>query len=261
MHAICQDLAAEHSALDALVSGLSDADWLIDTPSPGWAIRDQVCHLWFFDQRAVLALTDPEGFAADLQWLVANGGADASIVAGREIPPARLLQRWREDRRRLIEVATTLDPAARVPWYGPAMAARSFITARLMETWAHGQDVADALGVSREPSARLRHVAHLGVRTRPFSYVVNGRTMPDAEVAVRLTGPDGELWEWGPSDTESQNVVSGSALDFCLVVTQRRHVDDTALVVTGDAAREWMSIAQAFAGGAGQGRHPGQFGR
>ncbi len=139
------------------------------------------------------------------------------------------------------------------------MAARSFITARLMETWAHGQDVADALGIDRRPSARLRHVAHLGVRARPFSYAVNGLTMPDADVAVRLIGPDGEPWQWGPSDANPPNMVSGSALDFCLVVTQRRHLADTTLTIAGDAAVEWMAIAQAFAGGPGAGRLPGQF--
>lgn len=257
MRSICDDLEAEHSELDELVAALTDAQWLLSTPSPGWVIRDQISHLWFFDQRAVMALTDPVAFADDMQWLLANGGVDASIDLGRSLEPGALLHGWRTDRRRLIDVAGALDPSQRVPWYGPSMAARSFITARLMETWAHGQDVVDALGAVRHPSARLRHVAHLGVRARPFSYAVNGLSLPAVEVAVRLGGPDGELWEWGPSDAD--NVVSGSALEFCLVVTQRRHLADTSLSVVGDAAREWMTIAQAFAGGKGTGRQPGQF--
>jgi uncharacterized protein (TIGR03084 family) len=156
----------------------------------------------------------------------------------------------------LADVAAALDPATRVPWYGPSMGARSFITARLMETWAHGQDVADALSVVRRPTERLRHVAHIGVRTRPFSYVLRGLTMPEVDISVRLAAPDGEEWEWGESSTD---FVLGSALDFCLVVTQRRHLTDTNLTVVGDAATEWMSIAQAFAGGTGSGRDPGQF--
>ena len=260
MRSICDDLAAEHDALDALVLGLAHRQWLIETPSPGWAIRDQISHLWFFDQRAVMALTDADAFAADIHWLLANGGTDASVEPGRSIEPSELLHRWRSDRRRLIDVASTLDPAARVPWYGPAMAARSFITARLMETWAHGQDVADALGVVRRPSARLRHVAHLGVRARPFSYAINNMTMPAVDVGVRLSGPDGELWEWSlPSCAMPENLVSGSALDFCLVVTQRRHIADTRLSVVGHAALEWINIAQAFAGAPGSGRQPGDF--
>jgi uncharacterized protein (TIGR03084 family) len=129
------------------------------------------------------------------------------------------------------------------------MGALSFATARLMETWAHGQDVADALGVARPGTPRLRHIAHLGVRTRPFSYTVRGRPVPGADVRVELTPPDGGVpWAWGnPSLTDR---VTGPALDFCLVVTQRRHVEDTALAVEGDGAREWLAIAQAFAGAA-----------
>ena len=165
-----------------------------------------------------------------------------------------------DDRRRLIDVASTLDPSTRVPWYGPAMAARSFITARLMETWAHGQDVADALGGVRQPSARLRHVAHLGVRARPFSYAIHNMALPAVDVAVRLSGPDGELWEWSvPDGGTAENTVSGPALDFCLVVTQRRHLADTRLNVVGEAAAEWIAIAQTFAGAPGVGRRPGEF--
>jgi uncharacterized protein (TIGR03084 family) len=121
-----------------------------------------------------------------------------------------------------------------------------------METWAHTQDIADALGVTREPTSRLRHVAHIGVGARAFSYAVNGKTLPESPVRVELTGPDGDLWTWGPAETE--NRVTGPALDFCLLVTQRRHRDDLALVIEGPVAAEWMSIAQAFAGAAGTGR-------
>src|SRR4029077_5451400 len=131
-------------------------------------------------------------------WLAANGGTDASIGPGRSMTPAELLRCWREDRQRLIEVAPTLDPAMRVPWVGPAMGARSFITARLMETWAHGQDVADAVGVTRRPTARLRHVAHIGVRARPFSYAIRNAPVPDGEIFVALEPPGGgEPWTWG----------------------------------------------------------------
>ena len=103
--------------------------------------------------------------------LAANGGTDASIAPGRSMSPAELVRSWREDRRRLIDVAARLDPSTRVPWYGPAMGARSFITARLMETWAHGQDVADALGVVRRPTARLAPCRPHRCPGRPFSYV------------------------------------------------------------------------------------------
>ena len=126
------------------------------------------------------------------------------------------------------------------------MSARSFVTARLMEAWAHGQDVADALDVSRPASDRLRHVAHLGVIARGWSYTTRGLTPPTGEVRVELSGPHGEQWTWGDADVADR--VRGTALDFCLVVTRRRHAADTPLQTEGPLAAEWMAIAQAFAG-------------
>jgi uncharacterized protein (TIGR03084 family) len=134
------------------------------------------------------------------------------------------------------------------------MGAMSFVTARLMETWAHGQDVRDAVGAMPSVSSRLRHVADIGVRARPFSYAVHGMDLPEAPVRVELVAPDGATWDWGPAS--AADVVAGPALDFCLLVTQRRHRDDLALVVQGPAAEEWVGIAQAFAGDPGPGRAP-----
>lgn len=258
MESVCDDLRDEHLALDAIVGGISEEQWSTPTPAEGWTVRDQISHLWFFDQRALLAACDADGFAADMQWMLSNGGTEASVAPGRAMSGGELLESWRGDRAAFLEVARALDPAARVPWYGPAMAAKSFVTARLMETWAHGQDVVDALGASRPSTARLKHVVHIGVRARPFAYLVNSLTLPEAPVYVALTAPDGSLWEWGEPCADS---VRGPALDFCLLVTQRRHLDDTRLEMEGAAAREWMGIAQAFAGGAGGGRPAGQFGR
>jgi uncharacterized protein (TIGR03084 family) len=137
------------------------------------------------------------------------------------------------------------------------MSLASFASARLMEAWAHGQDVVDALGASRAPTDRLRHIAHIGVRTRAFSYTVRGLQPPSDPVGVELVSPSGEAWTW-EADV-SVDLVRGSALGFCLVVTQRRHLDDTDVVAKGKMAQEWMAIAQAFAGSPGTGRRPGQF--
>jgi uncharacterized protein (TIGR03084 family) len=123
-----------------------------------------------------------------------------------------------------------------------------------METWAHGQDIADTLGIERPATSRLRHVAHLGVRSLPYSYLVNGLPQPDAPIRVELAAPGGGQWTWGPDDAADR--VTGTALDFCLVVTQRRHRTDTGLVISGQTAGQWIAIAQAFAGAAGRGRPP-----
>ncbi len=258
MELICADLVEEHSLLDALVAELTEPQWGLETASVGWAVRDQVSHLWFFDQRALLALSDPDQFAADAKVLMASGSTEASVMPGRSMTGPELLEAWRSDRERLVEQARRIDASTRVPWYGPAMGARSFITARLMETWAHGQDVFDALGATREPTERLRHVAHIGVGARRFSYAIRQMEVPEADVHVALTTPSGETATWGPPTAADS--VRGPMLDFCLVVTQRRHRADTALDINGPAAEEWMSIAQAFAGDPGEGRAPGQFG-
>jgi uncharacterized protein (TIGR03084 family) len=256
MTSLADDLAAETAVLRALLVGLDDDGWEAPTPAAGWAVRDQVSHLAHFDDAAVQSATEPDAFREELAEAVALGGIDPDQIAARHrgLPPAALLHWFDTARNRLLEVFRDLDPGVRVPWYGPPMSAASSLTARIMETWAHGQDVVDTLGVTREPSARLRHVAHIGVRALPFSYALRDRAVPEVPVRVELAAPDGETWTWGPDDAADR--VTGPALDFCLLVTQRRHRDDTALRVQGPVATEWLTIAQAFAGAPGEGRKP-----
>ncbi|HEX7355903.1 MAG TPA: maleylpyruvate isomerase family mycothiol-dependent enzyme, partial [Mycobacteriales bacterium] len=174
---------------------------------------------------------------------------------GRSMSPAALYERWQEGRRRLDAALRAADPATRVPWYGPAMSLASFVTARLMETWAHGQDVIDAVDGEPVVSERLRHVCHIGVGARPYAFRVHGQEDPGTPVRVEARAPSGETWSWGPEDAADR--VTGTALDLALVLTQRRHRDDTGLVVDGPVAEQWISIAQSFAGPAGTGRAPG----
>lgn len=253
------DLVREQDALDDVVAPIDTAAWEAATPAAGWSVRDQVWHLAYFDGQARRAAADPDAFSAGLVDVLADpAGWEAGIVAdGREPAAADVLDGWRLGRAALHEAFTDLDPKARLPWYGPAMSAMSFVTARLMETWAHGQDVVDGLfaaGVpaQRQATDRLRHIAHLGVRTRGFSYAVRGREAPAGDVFVELEAPTGGTWTWG--EPGWPNRVTGTALDFCLAVTQRRHIDDVGLGVRGPLAAEWMAIAQCFAGGPGTGR-------
>jgi len=250
------DLEAEHADLEGLLGPLDEASWGFDTPAQGWAVRDQVSHLAFFDDAATMAILDPATFTVTADAALAAGGdpMEQHLLRGRALPGRDVLAWWQEARHAMVGAARGLDPHVRVPWFGPPMGALSFVSARLMETWAHGQDVADALGVSRVPTARLRHIAHLGVRARPFSYVVHGLEVPGDPVRVELTAPSGEHWEW--DGTATSELVRGSALDFCLVVTQRRHLSDTRLTVQGPLASQWLAIAQAFAGPPGTGRRP-----
>jgi uncharacterized protein (TIGR03084 family) len=259
MDVLADDLAAESAVLRGLLEPLDEDGWRRATPAVGWSILDQVTHLAYFDDVAVQSATDPEAFRAGAARLAETGGIDADTIAEqyRSMSGAKVLAWFDDARGRLITASRWLDPSLRVPWFGPAMSAPSSMTARIMETWAHGQDVADAVGVTREPTDRLRHVAHIGVGARAYSYRVNGREVTTAPVRVELVAPSGALWTWGPEDAPDR--VVGPALGFCLVVTQRRHRDDSALKVTGPFADEWMSFAQAFAGAPGTGRRAGEF--
>ena len=257
MTALAADLAAESAVTRALVAGLDEAGWHTPTPAAGWDIADQISHLAYFDEVTVRSAVHPEQFQAELAAAGDTVNPDAIAAMFRDRTGAQLLDWFDTARADLLGTFTALDPRARLPWFGPAMSAASSLTARIMETWAHTQDIADALGVIRKPTERLRHVAHIGVGARAFSYAVHGQPAPETPVRVDLTGPGGAVWTWGPQD--AGNRVTGPALDFCLLVTQRRHRDDLALTITGPAATEWMAIAQAFAGEAGTGRSPGQF--
>ncbi|MEW2501378.1 TIGR03084 family metal-binding protein [Amycolatopsis sp. NPDC047767] len=253
---VLDDLVAETRVLLDLVADLDDAGIATPTPAVGWTVRDQLTHLAYFDETATQAAVDPAAFRVAADALVAGGMDFPDRVAAEHATlPAADVRAWlARTRREFVTVFRGLDAKARLPWYGPDMSALSSVTARLMETWAHGQDVADALGRDREPTDRLRHIAHLGVQTTAFSFTLNGKPAPPEPIRIELTSASGAEWTWGPP--EAADRVAGTALDFCLVVTQRRHRDDTALAVTGPVATEWLSVAQTFAGSPGTGRAP-----
>jgi uncharacterized protein (TIGR03084 family) len=253
---LVDDLVAESAVLEAVLDPLRPSQWLLPTPANCWSIGDQVSHLAYFDEATLQSLVDPDGFRRDAELLTAGGNdfPDRIAAAHRGRSGADLLGWFRDARAALVAAYRGVDPSRRLPWYGPDMTTASSVTARLMETWAHGQDIVDALGVERAASSRLRHIAHIGVRARPYSYAVNDLTPPTEPIRVQLVGANGDEWSWGP--TEAVDRITGNALDFCLVVTQRRHRGDTGLIVTGPIARQWLAIAQAFAGPAGPGRPP-----
>ncbi|GAA2408587.1 TIGR03084 family metal-binding protein [Streptomyces pulveraceus] len=251
------DLRDESDELDLLVRELSAEQWSAPTPAPGWSIAHQIAHLTWTDEVALLAATDADAFAAEVAR--ALEAPDSFVDRGAEeiaaaLAPAALLARWRAGRERLEAVLRKAPAGTRIPWYGPPMGVASMATARIMETWAHGQDIADALGVTRTPTARLRHVARIGVRARDYAYLVRGIKAPEEEFRVELLAPDGELIAFGPPDAPQR--VTGPLVDFCLLVTQRAHRDDLAVRAVGPDADQWLGIAQAFAGPAGPGRAP-----
>ncbi|MBT8241556.1 MAG: TIGR03084 family protein [Acidimicrobiia bacterium] len=248
---VLRDLVDEQSDLDRIVAPLTPEQWATPTDSPRWNVADQIGHLAYFDSNAALAITDPDAFKSGVAELMSQITADEAAIDDltlaetRAMQPQELLSHWRRNRELLADASTTLENDTRIDWYGPSMGSKSFLTARLMECWAHGQNVADAVGFERKPTDRLQHIARLGFNTRGWSYVNRGLEVPAEDVRVEVTAPSGAVWSYGPED--AAETVSGSALEFCLVVTQRRNVHDTELVAT-PVALDWLEKAQAFAG-------------
>ena len=252
MEEVLDDLREETAALRALVTDLGQTGWDTPTPAAPWTVADQIAHLAYFDEMAALSARDPDGFVAAVDRDAEALRSDVALLHRRESRDGgEILRWWDEARAGVIQALSSLDPDERVLWYGPPMRSSSAATARLMETWAHGTDIADALGMTLPVTDRLFRVADLGVRTFSFSFVNRGIDPPPERVRVALRGPSGTTRIWNDEQSAS---VTGPVEDFCLVVAQRRHLDDTHLVLEGDLARRWMGIAQVFAGPPGPGR-------
>ena len=257
---LLDDLTAEGDQLRATVEGLGPDGWTRPTPAPGWTVATQVAHLLWTDEVAVLAAHSHESAEAKQAWddlvLAAindpMGYVDKGAFELAGLPRDEVLMRWAAGRDGLRHALTALPAGQKMPWFGPPMSAASMATARFMETWAHALDVYDAAGPRPEPTDRIRNVAHLGVRTRNYAYSVHQEEPPGEEFRVELTAPSGEVWTWGPEHAAQS--VTGSAYDFCLLVTQRVNRADTDLIAVGADAEHWLGIAQAFAGPPGEGR-------
>lgn len=251
---VLADLATEGDRLEALVGGLDEAGWSTPTPAAGWDVKHQVVHLAWTDEVARLAATDKARWDEVVLAALEDPEhfVDRAADEGARAPGAEVLTRWQAARPALAAALRAYPAGERMPWFGPPMSPASMATARFMETWAHSFDVHEGLGVEVVVDDRIRHVAHLGVRTRDFAFGVRGLEPPAEELRVELAAPSGAVWHWGPEDARQS--VRGPAYDFCLLVTQRRHRADLALEATGPDADRWLDIAQAFAGPPGAGR-------
>lgn len=253
------DLTAETAAIDELVVGLAEADWQRQTPAPKWTVADQLAHLTFIFRLAGTAAADPQRFAR----LTAEVGKNFDEAVNNALrdyqgdPPEVLVSRWRSERDAAIKALAAVPDDELVPWLVRPLPPAVLACAGLMEVFAHGQDIADTFGVTLERTDRLWHLAWFATLTWDFGYQARGLTPPDTQFRYELVAPSGELWTFGPDDAQQR--ITGPAVDFCLVVTRRRHRADSALQATGPDADHWLDIAQAYRGPAGEGRRPGQF--
>lgn len=245
------DFRDESEALHALVRPLGEAALGRPTAFKGWTIADVIRHLHLWNCAADLALADPRAFAslaAEINAHLAAGGSLRQFESRRlaALSNTALVEAWREGFVAIAGRFADADPSARVKWMGPDMSVRSSITARLMETWAHGQEIYDALGIVRRNADRIRNIVVLGVNTYDWTFKVRGETPPAPKPHLRLSAPSGAVWTWNePSETD---LIEGAAEEFCQVVTQVRNIADTRLAVRGASARAWMEKAQCFAG-------------
>ncbi len=253
MKEILADLEAEQESLDRFLCTLTEAQWDLPTPAEGWTVRDSVSHIAHIDEVAVAFI---HGDNSALEEVKKLGLMYTTVKAqkGREMNSAGILPWWRRARTMMLDELSKCDSKQRIPWFAMPMGARSFATARLMETWAHGLDCFDALGAEPEDTDRLRHVALMACMARPYAYQVNGLSLPQTSLRVELILPSGHLWTYGGLDAADR--IKGKAGEFCRVAVRRRHWRDTSLEIEGDEARRFMEIVQAYAGPPGPGRKP-----
>ncbi|MCI5043648.1 MAG: TIGR03084 family metal-binding protein [Aquisalinus sp.] len=251
------DFKEECDALAAILQDATDADFHQVTQFKDWTIEDVIGHLHLWNIAAAETLKGRENWMVFFTFVMEQMGQGAGHPqlqrawfekhAG-DIKGKALFEAWRDFYPELSSAYANSDPAQRVAWAGPDMSTESKIIARQMETWAHGQEVFDILGIERHDTDRIRNIAHLGVTTYGWTFRNRSEEPPKPKPFVQLTAPSGEIWEW--NDPQEDNKVIGTATEFCQIVTQTRNVKDTHIVTTGETAEKWMSIAQCFAGAA-----------
>ena len=253
-----EDFLAESNALHALIEGLTDTEFERPTAFKGWTLNNVIRHLHVWNHAADLSLIEGDSFAAFYAQVgesLAGGLRDFEERWLEGLSGPALAEAWRDFYTEMAGRFGAADPSLRVKWAGPDMSVRSSITARLMETWAHGQEVYDELGVVRINEDRIRNIVVLGNNTYAWTYAVREMTAPDPIPYLLLTAPSGEVWTSNQPSAEER--IEGPAEAFCQVVTQVRNVADTQLRVTGANATDWMSRAQCFAGSAENPPAPG----
>jgi len=245
-----EDFRAESAALHALLKDVDRARFDEPTQFKNWSIKTVLEHLCFWNQMAKYQLSDEAELVSTLNQIGAYKGGMRAYEAAcfKGVSSDVLFESWWAGVHECADMFAKCDPKARLKWAGPDMSARSSITARLMESWAHGQEIYDHLGVRRENKDRIQNIVVLGVNTYGWTYKTRGETPPGAMPYLVLKAPSGAVWTYGEKSETSR--IEGSAEAFCQVVTQVRNVADTELVLTGPVAKDWMGKAQCFAGAA-----------
>lgn len=250
LSAISRDLRSEAEALRLVLHTFTDSQWHMPTAFKSWTTWDVLVHLYLSDYMALATLRDPAEFNLILNDLRSEPGSEYAkrklITLQEKRDPGKFLKKWYGTLLQLCDAFQQADPETRFQWVGPLMKARTLATARQMEIWAHGWEVYDLLHLTREHNDSVKNIADLGVRTYKWTFSNRGIENLRPRPLVKLIAPSGAIWEW---DSPAQDdLIEGTALEFCQVVTQVRNVGDTQLNISGSNAMQWMQLAQCFAG-------------
>ena len=255
---VTADFKVESEELDQLLAELTPEQWTLPTPAPGWTITHQVAHLISIFHLVRISTDDPDAFAASVAGLGEDfeTRVDAALAPYLADTPQRLRQLLNTEGTAAANALAGCPADRFLPWLSRSLPAIRLAAAGVLELFAHGQDIADALGANPRRTDRIRHVVAVAVGNWEAGYLARGEQSPTGPFRFDLTAPSGARWQFGPED--AGQVVSGPAVDFCLLATRRRHRAELALVATGADAEHWLDIAQAYRGPAGAGRLPGQ---
>ncbi len=245
---IVADLRAEGDELYQFLLTLDEADWSRATTFKSWTVNDVVAHLYFGDYLGVTSHKDGQAFKNFMAEVQSSGLTLAEFTREwlHNLSGPEMLEQWRGLFLEMCDLFAASDPRLRLTWAGPDMGIQMFSTARLMETWAHSWAIYDLLGATQKQNDRIKHIATIGVKTYGWTFANRGLTPPGPPPNISLRAPSGEQWEWNTEQGNSK--ISGEAVEFCQVVTQVRNITDTKLKLTGKPAKQWMAIAQCFAG-------------
>lgn len=254
MREILSDLVAEQQALDQFLQRINERQWKLPTSAPGWSIKDTVSHLAYTERFAAQVLAEGSSVVKKAKVDDVDAWTALGITEGREMRYQQVIEWWRNSRADVVDALSRMEGTDRVPWIAGDMSARAFATLRLMETWAHGLDIKDAMeGLltydeeEEDPTAdtsRIRHVAWLAHRMLPYAFAEAGEDFPDSGIRLELMGPRYARWVYGPED--AADVIKGIASEWCRIAVQRMDHGTTSLKTEGDKAETAIKIVRTY---------------
>ncbi len=271
--AFAAPFAAAAGLFESALAELDSPARAAPSPVRGWTIGDLVTHVAATDGLLAAAIGIPADPPVDpRQDVVAH--SEALIAHARTRPAeaeyARAL--WR-DGVDAIAARLRAEPnlAGRsIQVGGIGMSVADQLTVRAFETWIHARDIAHAVGLRLpDPLAHDLHVmSDLAARLLDelSTLDIPGVSEPPAgTVELTLTGPGGGSWlvrvgavggaahaggAEGAARTPPAAEITLGTVEFCLLVGDRRRLDDLDVVITGDdpLGRRLLALAPALSG-------------